>query len=50
MLVFMALLEAVLTSTLARYENDALALRIDRWSRRLFPAGFVVIIVFTFVF
>ena len=48
-LVFLALIEAVATAALVGSGNEALALRIDRWCRFLFPLAFAVILVATIV-
>jgi hypothetical protein len=40
-LVFSALGEAVLTSRLAKDGREALALRIDRWARIVYPLLFI---------
>lgn len=46
-LVFLALMEAVVTAALVNYGNETLALRIDRWCRFVFPLAFVVMLAFT---
>ena len=41
-LVFLTLVEVVVTTNLALREREKIARRIDRWCRVLFPAGFVL--------
>lgn len=48
LLVFLALGEAVLTSLLAGRGNAALAIRVDRVMRWLFPLGFLAVIAVAF--
>jgi hypothetical protein len=48
LLVFMALAEAVLSNALIRLSPNSLALRMDRWSRLLFPTAFVGLLIFAF--
>ncbi len=47
-LVFMALLEAVTSGTLSAQEKQALAERLDRWARGVFPIIFVGLVVGAF--
>jgi hypothetical protein len=47
-LVFLALVQSLTTSYLVSLEKQALALRIDRVSRLVFPLGFAVLIVALF--
>ena len=48
LLVFLALVEAVTTGILAAGGKEALARRLDRWARWVFPASFVVVLVLAF--
>jgi len=45
-LVFLAFLQAILTCSLGFQGNVALARRIDRWSRWVFPLSFALVILF----
>jgi len=47
LLVFLALIEAVITGSLSFSKNDELASSIDRYSRMLFPLVFIVILVYS---
>jgi hypothetical protein len=47
-LVFGALVEAVVTSTLARQGRLELAGRVDRWARALFPLALAAVIIVAF--
>ena len=47
-IVFLALVEGITSSALSTKDNDALAKRLDRISRWAFPAGFLLLIGFTF--
>lgn len=47
-LVFLALVKAVTSGALAARGKEALARRLDRWSRWAFPASFVVVLVLAF--
>lgn len=47
-LVFAALVEVIATSTLASQGNLPLAKRVDRWSRIVFPAVFLLLVVLAF--
>lgn len=47
--VFLALVEAVASCTLAGRGNRSLADRLDRWSRVVFPASFLVLAAFAFL-
>lgn len=47
-LVFLALVEAVSTGTLAGMGKGALAKKLDWWSRFIFPASFFVVLLFAF--
>jgi hypothetical protein len=49
-LVFLALVEGVMTSALASKGRKELALKFDSWSRVLFPAAFVMLTLAAFVF
>ncbi|MFQ5541646.1 MAG: hypothetical protein ACE5E2_02360, partial [Candidatus Binatia bacterium] len=44
-LVFLALAEAITSGVLAARGKEALARRLDRWARFIFPAAFVVVLV-----
>lgn len=44
-LVFLALVEAVMTAYFIAKEREALAVRMDRYCRAIFPAAFVVMIL-----
>jgi len=46
-LVFMALLEVIITSRLAQKNRTQLAQRIDRYARWMYPLAFVVLLVFS---
>lgn len=48
-LVFLAFFEAIATGTLAGRGKSALAQRIDRWSRGVFPASFALLVAFVFL-
>jgi len=48
LLVFLALVEAVTTGILAAGGKEALARRLDRWARWVFPASLVVVLVLAF--
>jgi hypothetical protein len=48
-LVFLALVEAVVTGQLGSRDKERLALRIDRWSRLAFLVVFLGVIAFAFV-
>ena len=45
LLVFSALGEAIVTGALARRGSEALAMRVDKWSRWIYPALFVALCV-----
>lgn len=47
-LVFLALLEAVMSGNIAGRGKHALAKKLDRWSRVVFPASFVILLAFAF--
>ena len=47
-LVFLSLLEVVLTSRLASTGSHERAATIDRWARFVFPAAFVVVLFASF--
>lgn len=47
-IVFLALVEGITSSTLASQDKEALAKRIDRVSRWAFPVGFLLLIGFAF--
>ncbi len=47
-LVFLALVEAVASGTIAARGNHARAQRLDRWSRWVFPTLFLGLLVFAF--
>ena len=47
-LVFLALAEAILSCTVTSKGNQPLGVRIDRWSRVLFPSGFALIVTAAF--
>jgi hypothetical protein len=49
-LVFVTLAEVLITTTLARNEQVDMARRIDRWSRKVFPAVFAVLFVWALIF
>jgi choline-glycine betaine transporter len=46
-LVFLALLEVIITSRLAQKNQTQLAQRIDRGARWMYPLAFVVLLVFS---
>jgi hypothetical protein len=46
-LVFLALLEVIITSRLAKKNQTQLAQRIDRYARWMYPLAFVVLLVFS---
>lgn len=46
-LVFLALVEVIITSSLANQNREALARKFDLWSRFLFPAAFAVLLVWS---
>jgi hypothetical protein len=46
-LVFLAMMEAVGTAALVAYGKEAVALRVDRWCRLLFPLAFAFILFTT---
>jgi len=47
-LVFFALVEVVMASSFASLGKDRTALLIDRWSRVVFPAAFLILIIWSF--
>ncbi len=47
-LVFLALLEAVVSSAIARENKEKLARQIDRSSRYIFPLSYVIVLLLTF--
>ena len=47
-LVFLALIEAVTSGTIAARGKHALAQKLDRWSRVVFPASFILLLIFAF--
>lgn len=47
-LVFLAVVEAVTSGTLAAKGKEALAKKLDRWSRFIFPVSFFVVLIFAF--
>jgi hypothetical protein len=49
LLVFLALAQAVSGNALIRWGCETLALNIQWWSRVLFPASFVALIVIAFL-
>ncbi len=49
LLVFLALAEAVAGNAMNRLGRELLALKIQWWSRLLFPASFVALIVIAFL-
>ena len=46
-LVFLALLEVIITSRLAQKGQTQQAQRIDRYARWMYPLAFVVLLVFS---
>jgi hypothetical protein len=48
LLVFAALVQAVVTAIMANREKTELATRIDRWCRPIFLAAFLLVILFSF--
>ena len=48
-LVFLALVESILTGTLAENGHNAMAENIDRKARMLFPAFFFIFTAVTFI-
>ncbi|HVJ82885.1 MAG TPA: hypothetical protein VNC50_17585 [Planctomycetia bacterium] len=46
-LIFLSMFEVVFTGTLVSKNRPDLALRIDRWSRAIFPIVYALLIVFT---
>ena len=48
-LVFLALLEAVMSSAIARNNKEVLAQKLDRHSRYIFPILFLVVLLITFM-
>ena len=46
-LVFLALVESILTGTLAEYEHNELAEKLDSLARILFPSVFAVFVTIT---
>ena len=48
-LVFAALLEAALTSRLMKAGNRNLTIKMDLWSRIIFPLSFTGLIIFAFL-
>jgi len=44
-LVFLSLFEVVITSRLAKTGRNEQAIRLDLWSRLLFPGAFVLVMV-----
>ena len=50
LLVFASLVQAVVTAVLAESQQIARARRIDRWCRGIFPALFVSVLIYSFVF
>jgi len=46
-LVFLGLFEVIITSRLAKTSRHEQALRIDYWSRMIFPGAFVLVLVLT---
>ena len=48
-LVFAALVEVIITSSLSHANRDQLAQRIDRWSRVVFPILFVLVLYVSFL-
>lgn len=47
-LVFLALIEAVTSGTLASQGKEAFAKTLDRWSRFIFPGSFFLVFIFAF--
>ena len=47
-LVFIALVETVTTSSLVEKKREELAIRVDTWSKFLFPMVFLAVITFSF--
>jgi cadmium resistance protein CadD (predicted permease) len=47
LLVFLALIEAVITGSLSFKKNEELSNSIDRYSRFIFPGVFIVILVYS---
>ena len=47
-LIFLALVSAVVTSGKYREGNEAIAHRLDHWGRRLAPVAFIVVLVLAF--
>ena len=48
LMVFLSLLLVVITSNLAKSNQTQLALRIDRWSRIIFPSMLIFVTFFAF--
>ena len=48
-LVFLALVEAVMTAYFIAKEREALAVRMDRYCRAIFPAAFAVMILLLYL-
>jgi len=46
-IVFLALIEAITTSTLTRHGNTKLAIAIDMWAKRIFPPCFILLGLYT---
>jgi hypothetical protein len=49
-LVFLTLVEAVMTSVLVDGGRTGHAKRIDRWCRWVFPIGFILVCELAFIF
>ena len=49
LMVFLSLLLVVITSNLAKSNQTQLALRIDRWSRIIFPSMLLFVTLFAFL-
>ncbi len=47
-LVFLALIEAVTSGTIAAQGKHVLAKKLDRWSRVVFPTSFILLLIFAF--
>lgn len=47
-LVFLALVQSIISGTLAVSGKQTLARRLDRWARFIFPASFVVVLLIAF--
>jgi len=48
-LVFLALVEAVTSGVIAARGKEALARKLDRWSRWFFPASFLMLVALAFL-